>query len=104
MPSQDTPDMLDQLIAASLQSRREKLLRRVRNQRIRMRIALGLSVSVALLALAAYLIGDHAAARGCAMTACISFAFTCISGAAARKRAVDALRETDQRSACLLPK
>jgi hypothetical protein len=96
MPSQDTPDILDRLIAASLQSHRETLLRRVRNQGIRMLIALGLSGCVALFALAAYLIGDHAAARFCAMIACVVFAFTCIVGAAARKMAVDALRETDQ--------
>jgi hypothetical protein len=71
-------------------------VRRVRNQKIRMAIALGLSGCIALFALAAHLIGDHAAARFCAMNACIVFAFTCIAGAAARKRAVEALREMDQ--------
>jgi hypothetical protein len=50
-----------------------------------MYIALGLSGCVALFALAAYLIGDYAAARSSAMTACIVFAFTCITGLAARK-------------------
>jgi hypothetical protein len=96
MPSPLThiPDALDAATAASLQVRRERLLRRARNQRIRMRIALGLSGCVALFALAAYLIGDYAAARSCAMTACVVLAFTCISGAAARKKAVEALRET----------
>jgi hypothetical protein len=96
IPSIETPDALDAAAAASLHSRREKMVRRVRNQRIRMRIALGLSGCVALFALVAYLIGDYAAARGCAMTACIVFAFTCIAGAAARKKAVNALRETDK--------
>jgi hypothetical protein len=96
IPSIETPDALDAATAASLQARREKLVRRVRNQGIRMRIALGLSGCVGLFALVAYLIGDYAAARGCAMTACIVFAFTCIAGAAARKKAVEALRETDQ--------
>jgi hypothetical protein len=95
-PLTDIPDALDTAIAASLQARREKLVRRVRNQRIRMYVALGLSGCVALFALAAYLIGDYAAARFSAMTACIVFAFTCITGLAARKRAVDALREADQ--------
>jgi di/tricarboxylate transporter len=95
-PLTDTPDALDTAIAASLQARHEKLLRRARNQRIRMGIALALSGCVALFALAAYLIGDYAAARFCAMTACIAFAFTFITGAAARKRAVEALRETDR--------
>ena len=96
MPSQDTFDVLDTLIATSLQSRREKLVRRVRNQTIRLLIALGLSGCVALFALAAYLIGDHAAARPLAMTAYLVFTFTCIAGLAARKRALDALREADQ--------
>jgi hypothetical protein len=95
MPSQHTPDKLDALIAASLQSRREKLQRRVQNQRIRLLIALGLSGCVALFAFAAYLIGDHAAARPLAMTAYLVFGFTCVTGLAARKRAVDALREAD---------
>jgi hypothetical protein len=92
----DALDALDAATAASLQARREKLARGVRNQRIRTRIALGLSGCVALCALAAYLIGDYAAARGCGMTACVVFAFTCIAGAAARKKAVDALREADR--------
>jgi hypothetical protein len=95
-PSTDLPDMLDEAIAASLQARREKLVRRVRNQRIRLLIALGLSGCVAIFALAAYLIGDHAAARSSAMTAYIVFAFTCITGLTARKRAVDALREAEE--------
>jgi len=96
IPLIDTPDTLDAATAVSVQARREKLVRRVRNQRIRMFIALGLSGCIALFALAAYLIGDHAATRFCALTACLTFAFTIIMGAAARKRAVDALRETDQ--------
>jgi hypothetical protein len=90
------PDALDAAIAASLQSRREKALRRLRNQKIRLLIALGLSVCVALFALAAYLIHDHAAARSLAMTAYLAFGFTCVTGLAARKRAADALREADQ--------
>jgi hypothetical protein len=61
-----------------------------------MGIAFGLSGCIALFALTAYLIGDYAAARFCAMTACIVFGLTWIAGAAARKRAVDALREADQ--------
>ena len=92
----ETPDALDAAIAASLQARREKAVRRVRNQRIRMFIALGLSGCIALFALAAYLIGNYAAARFCAMTACVAFAFALITGAAGRKRVIEALRETDQ--------
>jgi hypothetical protein len=95
-PLTDTPDALDLATAASLQARREKLLRGVRNQRIRMGIALALSGCIALFALAAYVIDDYAAARFCAMSACIVFAFTIITGSASRKRALDALRESDR--------
>lgn len=100
MPRQliDTPQALDAAIAASLKTHRETPLRRVRNQKICMFNALGLSGCVALFALATYLIGDYAAARFCAMTACVALAFICIMGAAARKRALDALREADQSS------
>jgi hypothetical protein len=96
IPLIDAVDLLDAATVASLQSRREKLVRRVRNQKTRLLIALGLSGCVALFALAAYLIGDHAAARSLAMTAYLVFTFTCIAGLAARKRALDALREADQ--------
>jgi len=95
-PITDLPDALDAAIAASQQAHRENLVRRVRNQRIRMFIAVGLSGIVVLIACAAYLIGDHAAARFCAMTACVTFAFTIITSAAGRKRAVEALRETER--------
>jgi hypothetical protein len=96
MPSQDTPDLFDTLIAASLQSRREKLLRRVRMQKVLVRIVFGLSACEALFALAACLNGDYAAARFCAVTGCIVFAFAYIAQMDARKKAVDALREMDQ--------
>jgi hypothetical protein len=96
IPLIETPDALDAATAASLQARREKLARRVRNQRIRMRIALALSGCVALFALAAYRIGDYAAARFCAFTGCIVFAFAYVVGVAARKRAADALRAMDR--------
>jgi hypothetical protein len=95
-PLIETPDALDAAIAASIGARRERLIRGVRNQRIRLCIALGLSGCVALFALAAHLIGDHAAARFCALIAYLVFAFTCVVGAVARKRAVDAVRETDR--------
>jgi hypothetical protein len=95
-PLTDIPVAMDAAIAASLQIRREKLVRRARNQRIRARIALGLSGCIALFALAAYLIGDYAAARSCTIMACAVLALTFIAGAATRKRAVDALGEADQ--------
>jgi len=96
IPLIETPDALDTAIAASVQIRRDKMLRRVRNQKIRMGIALGLSGCIALFALTAYLISDYAAARFCALSACVVVAFTCITGAAARKNVVDALREMDR--------
>ena len=97
MPSRLTnlPEEFAVATAASLQAQREKLVRRVRNQRIRVRIALVLSGCIALFALTAYLIGDYAAARLCAMAACVTLAFTIITGAAARKKAVDAPDGTD---------
>jgi hypothetical protein len=94
-PFTDLPDAFVAATTASLQAQREKLMRRVRNQRILMRIILGLSGCEALFALAAYLNGDYAVARFCAVTSCIVFAFAYIAGTAARKKAVDALREMD---------
>jgi hypothetical protein len=96
IPLIETPDALDAAIAASLQARREKLVRGVRNQGILMRVILGLSGCEAVFALAAYLNGDYAAARFCALTGCIVFAFAYIAQIAARKKAVDALREIDR--------
>ena len=75
IPLIETPDALDAAIAASLQTHRDNLLRRVRNQGIRTRIALALSGCIALFALAAYLIGDHAATRFCALTAHLTLGF-----------------------------
>jgi hypothetical protein len=98
MPSPliDTPQALDAAIAASLQSRREKLLRSVRSQRILTRVAFGLSGCAALCALAAFLVGDPKAAAFSAMMTCVTFSFTYIAGKAGRKKAVDSLREMDQ--------
>jgi hypothetical protein len=95
IPLIETPDALDAATAASLRARREKLLRRMRNQRILMRVMLGLSGCEVLFALAAYLNGDYAVARFCAVTGCIVLAFAYIAGTSARKKAVDALREAD---------
>jgi hypothetical protein len=95
-PLTDISNPLDAATTASLHARRERLQRRVRNQRIRTRIALGLSGCIAIFGIAAYLIRDYPAARSCAMMACVVFAFTLIGGAAARKKAVEALREIDR--------
>jgi hypothetical protein len=95
-PVTELPDEFVAATAASLQARREKLTRRVRIQRILVRVILGLSGCEALFALAAYLNSDYTAARFCAVTGCIVFAFAYIAQIAARKKAVDALREMDQ--------
>jgi hypothetical protein len=66
----DTPEALDTLIAASLQSRRDKLVRAARNQSIRTRFGYGCSGCIALLALAAiFLAHDPEAAAILAMMA-----------------------------------
>ena len=96
IPLIDAVDLLDAATAASLQSRREKLMRRLRIQNILVRVILGLSGCEALFAVAAYLIGDYAAARFCAVTGCILFAFAYIAQVAARKKTLDALREMDR--------
>jgi Na+/H+ antiporter NhaD/arsenite permease-like protein len=97
MPRQliDTPQSLDTALVASQQARREKFARRVQNQRIRTRIVFGLSTCIALFALVAYLIRDYAAARFCFMAACVCFTFAYFVGAAARKQAINALRDFD---------
>jgi hypothetical protein len=95
-PLIDTPQALDTAIAASLESRREKLMRAVRSRRIRIRVAFGLSGCVALCALAEFLGGDPRAAAFSAMTACVTFSLTYIAGKAGRKKIVDSLREMDQ--------
>jgi hypothetical protein len=68
-PVSDLPDEFVAATTASLQTGREKLWRRVRNQKLRMPLTFRLSGCVALFALAAYLIGDYAAARFRAMVA-----------------------------------
>jgi hypothetical protein len=95
-PLTDLPDSFVAATAASLQAQREKLTRRVRIQRILMRIVFGLSACEALFALAAYLNGDYAAASFCAVMGCFVLAFAYIAQTAARKKAVDALRESDR--------
>jgi hypothetical protein len=98
MPSPliDTPQALDEAIGASRTTRREKLERAVRNQRIRTRVAFVLAGCIALFALVAFAAGDREAATFIAAIACTTITFTFIAGKAGRKKAVDALREMDQ--------
>jgi len=99
MPSPliDTPQALDAAIAANRRARREKLLRAVRNQRIRTRVAFGLSGCVAVLALIAFFFaGDKQAAASIGFMASMTFAITYFAGKAGQKKALDSLRELDQ--------
>jgi CDP-diglyceride synthetase len=96
MPSQSigTPDTMDALIAASLQTRRTKLLRAARNQRIRTRFGYGCSGCIALLALAAiFLAHDRQAAVTLSLTAFVTFSFAYFVGRAGQKKLAESLRQ-----------
>ena len=96
MPSQsiNTPDMMNALIAASLQTRRTKLLRAARNQRIRTRFGYGCSGCIALMALAAiFLAHDRQAAVTLSLTAFVTFSFAHFVGRANQKKLADSLRQ-----------
>jgi hypothetical protein len=96
-PLIDTPQALDAAIAASRHARREKLVRAVRNQRIRTRVAFGLSVGVPIFALVAFFFaGDYEAAVILALMSCMTFGVTYSAGKSGQKKAVDSLREIDQ--------
>jgi multidrug efflux pump subunit AcrA (membrane-fusion protein) len=98
-PSIDTPQALDAAIAAARQARRERLLRRARNQRVLTRVALGLSGCIVIGALVAFFLArDREAATILAMLACMFVTFTIISGQAGRKKVIESLREMDQTS------
>jgi hypothetical protein len=96
-PLIDTPPALDSAIAASLQVSREKLVRAIRNQRLRARMAFGLSGCVALLALAAFFVAhDIEASAVIAMMAFLTFGLTCWASKLGRNKVVNELREMDQ--------
>jgi len=97
MPSQPiyTPEALDALIAASRQSRHQRLVKSVRNQRIRTRVGYGCSGCIVLLALAAiFLAHDPEAAAVLAMMACVTFSFAYFVGRSVERKLADALRKT----------
>jgi hypothetical protein len=99
MPSPliDTPQALDAAIAASRQSRREKLVRAVRNQRIRTQVAFVFSGCIAIFALAAFFLAhDREATEILAMMTCVTFGVTYPAGKTGQKKAVSALREMDR--------
>jgi uncharacterized membrane protein YadS len=90
----DTPKALDAAIAASLRARCEKLVRTIRNQRLRTGVGFGLCGCLAIFALAAFfLANDPEAATIIAMMTCVLAGFTYVAGKAGRKKAVDSLRE-----------
>jgi hypothetical protein len=99
MPSPliDTPQALDSAIAACRHAHSGKVVRAVRNQRIRTWIALGMSGCVAIGALFAFFVlGDHEAGVISSLIACMTFGFTFLAEAGGQKKGVDSLREMDQ--------
>jgi hypothetical protein len=96
MPSQplETPDFLDDFIAANLRSRRANLLRAARHQRIRTRFVYGGSACIAVLALTAnFLAHDPKAAIVLGMIACLTFCFAYIVGRAGQRKLADSLQQ-----------
>jgi VIT1/CCC1 family predicted Fe2+/Mn2+ transporter len=96
MPSRliDTPDIMNALIAASLQTRRAKLLRAARNQRIRTRFGYGCPGCIALVALAAiFLAHDRQAAVTLSLMAFVTFSFAYFVGRASQKKLAESLRQ-----------
>lgn len=93
----DTPQTLDEAIAASRQSRREKLVRAIRNQRIRTQVASALAACVLLLALVAFFVAhDSKAAMLLFMIGTLTSFTTAAAGNATRKKSLKSLREMDQ--------
>jgi len=89
-----TPDIMNALIAASLQTRRAKLLRAARNQRIRTRFGYGCSGCIALMALAAILLAhDPHAAVILSLMAFVTCSFAYFAGRASQKKLADSLRQ-----------
>jgi hypothetical protein len=92
-----TPQALDAAIAASRQARRDKLVRAVRNQRIRTWVACSLAGCIVLFAFLAFFVAhDLEAATGLSMMASITVFVVAAAGSAGRKRALNALQEMDQ--------
>jgi len=89
MPTQPaaTPEALDALIAASLQSRREALMRSARRQRIATRVAFSCSGCITLLALAAFFLARDPDAGAILTTmALVTLTFAYLAGKANQKK------------------
>ena len=100
MPSSldDARQVLDDAIAASRQTRRRKLLRAVRRQRIRTGVVFGLAACMTLMALAAFMAGDREACIIIGLMTCWTFGFALVAGKIGRKSALEALQEMDRRA------
>ena len=86
-PLIDTPQALDEAIAASRQSRREKLVRATRNQRIRTQVAFALAACIFLLAFVAFFVArDSRAAMLSFIIGIITSFTTAAAGNAGRKK------------------
>lgn len=95
-PLRDTLEALEAATQVSLNVRHERLMRAVRNQRIRTGVVFGLAACTALFSLAAFVAGDREAAAVIALMACLTFGVACVVGKAGRKKAADSLREMDE--------
>ena len=96
-PLIDTPQALDEAIAASRQSRREKVVRAIRNQRIRTQVAFALAACIFLSALVAFFVArDSRAAMLLFVIATITSFTTAAAGNAGRKKSLNSLQEMDQ--------
>lgn len=95
-PSIETPEAFEAAIEASLQVRRERLLRAVRNRGMRTGIALGLAASMVVLAFTAFVAGDREAATLIALMAFLTAGVICVARNAGLKKALDSLREMDR--------
>jgi hypothetical protein len=93
----DTPEALDEAIAASRQSRREKLVRAIRNQRIRTQVAFALAACIFLLGFVAFFVArDSRAAMLLFMIGTITSFTAAAAGNASRKKSLNSLQEMDQ--------
>lgn len=91
------PQALDAAIAASRQARRDQLVRTVRNQRIRTRVAYSLAGCIVLFAILSFFVAHDSEAAIClSMMAAITVFVVAAAGSARRKRALNALQEMDQ--------
>jgi hypothetical protein len=95
-PLDHATQALDDAIAASRQTRRRKLLRAARNQRIRTGVVFGLTACMALIALAALVTGDREASIIIGLMTCWTFALALFAWKIGRKNALQSLREMDR--------